>query len=277
MKNSETDSIIQELAELIILKIDRMAIEPAQLSIKHLFYPDRIKQNHFGVIILQNNCAGLIYTALSDEFEKASEQLNQDNFSEKSAIHLLKTLIGHKRTPEEEMVCMGLINALSDTIMKHRTPDPRNFQMDSLDSLNLQASDHVGMVGFFPPVVKRIEEKKIPLTIIEKKKELLQASPHWQVTLDPQELMECNKIIITATTVLNNSLDHILSFCKNAELRILIGPTAGFLPEPLLARNIDVIGGSMVKNPYQLIERLEKDEKWGDSVKKYCILPQNRK
>jgi uncharacterized protein (DUF4213/DUF364 family) len=271
MKNSETNSIIQELAELIFLKIDRMEIEASQLSIKHFFSPDRIKENHFGVIILQNNCAGLIYTALSDEFEIASEQLAPDKFIGKSAIHLLKSLIGHGRTAMEEMICMGLINALSDTIMKHQTPDPRNYQMDSLEFLNLQASDHVGMVGFFPPVVKKIEEKKIPLTIIEKKKDLLQASPYWQVTLDPQELMKCNKVIITATTVLNNSLDHILSFCRNADLRILIGPTAGFLPEPLLARNINVIGGSSVQNPYALIEKLEQDEKWGDSVKKYCI------
>ncbi len=271
MKNGETNSIIQELAELIILKIDRMEIEASQLSIKHFFSPDRIKENHFGVIILQNNCAGLIYTALSDEFEKASEQLNPDKFTGKSAIQLLKSLIGHGRTAMEEMICMGLVNALSDTIMNHQTPDPRNYQMDSLEFLNLQPSDHVGMVGFFPPVVKKIEEKKIPLTIIEKKKDLLQTSPYWHVTLDPQELTKCNKVIITATTVLNNSLDDILSFCRNADLRILIGPTAGFLPEPLLARNINVIGGSIVKDPYQLIERLEKDEKWGDSVKKYCI------
>ncbi|MCP4118442.1 MAG: hypothetical protein GY737_24205 [Desulfobacteraceae bacterium] len=267
----ETAPIIQELAELIISNMERMTIDGSQLSIKHLFSPDRIKQNHFGVVILQNNCAGITYTALSDEFEKASEELDQHEFIGESALHLLKNLIKHERTAQEEMICMGLINALSDTIMKHRTPDPRNYQMDSLASLKLQAGDHVGMVGFFPPVVKKIEEKKIPLTIIEKKKELLRKSPHWQVTLDPQKLTECNKVIITATTVLNNSLDHILSFCGNADLRILIGPTAGFLPEPLLARKINVIGGSMVKDPYQLIERLKKDEKWGDAVKKYCI------
>lgn len=271
MKNSETNSIIQELAALILLKIDRMEIEPSQLSIKHFFSPDRIKQNHFGVIILQNNCAGLIYTALSHEFEKASEQLNQDTFIGSDAVHLLKSLIGHRRTALEEMVCMGLVNALSDTIMEHQTPDPRNYEMDSLESLDLQTSDHVGMVGFFPPVVKKIKEKKIPLTIIEKKEDLLQTSPYWQVTLDPKELTACNKVIITATTVLNNSLDDILSYCGDAALRILIGPTAGFLPDPLFARNIDVIGGSIVKDPYQLIERLEKDEKWGDSVNKYCI------
>lgn len=268
----EKNSVMQDLTELIILKIDQMGIEDSQLFIKYFFAPDRVKDNHFGVIVLKNSCAGLIYTALSDEFETVAEQLDPHELTGKSAVQLLKKLIGHKRTAVQDMICMGLINALSDTIMTNQTPDTRDYQTDSFDLLNLQEGDHVGMVGFFPPVVKAIEEKKIPLTIIEKKRELLQTTQYWKVTLDPQELMKCNKVIITATTILNNSLDDILSFCGNAEMRMLIGPTAGFLPEPLFARNIDILGGSRVENLDKLIEKLKKDEKWGHSVKKYCIV-----
>lgn len=268
----EPNSIMQDLTELIKLKLNEIGIDDSQLSIKYFFSPHRVEKNHFGVIVLQNQCAGLIYTSLSDEYEKGAEQLDQHKLIGKSAVQVLTNLLEHKRTALQDMICMGLINALSDTIMTNLTLDTRDYQTDSFDLLNLKENDHVGMVGFFPPVVKKIEQKQIHLTIIEKKRELLQPSQHWQVTLDPKKLMQCNKVIITATTVLNNSLDTLLSFCKNAEMRMLIGPTAGFLPEPLFARNIDIIGGSRVKNLDDLIEKLKKDEKWGNSVEKYCIV-----
>lgn len=249
-----------------------MDIETSQLFIKRLFCPRKKEKNNFSLIVLENGSAGLTYTALSSEHEKAAEQFNKHECIGNYAVKVLENLIKIKRTALEDMICMGLVNALSHAVMGKLNPDPRNYQSNYFDSLNLQEKDHVGMVGFFPPVVKRIEKKGISLTVLEKKKEMIQSHKTVHVTLDPKLLLKCNKVIITATTILNNTLDEILPYCRDAEIRIMIGPTAGFLPEPLFARNIDIIGGSCVINSHDLIERLRKDEQWGSCVDKYCIL-----
>jgi uncharacterized protein (DUF4213/DUF364 family) len=75
--------------------------------------------------------------------------------------------------------------------------------------------------------------------------------------------------------VLNDSIDDILSYCQNAEKISMIGPTAGFLPDPLFERGVDVIGGTYVSNPSLFMERIQENRKWSNSTKKYCIQAKN--
>ena len=69
------------------------------------------------------------------------------------------------------------------------------------------------------------------LIVIEKKANLVQKTNNWEVTLDPAQLEKCNKVLITSTTILNESIDDILKFCSQAEKISIIGPTAGFFPD----------------------------------------------
>ena len=111
--------------------------------------------------------------------------------------------------------------------------------------------------------------------LIEKKEELIQTTDNWSVTLDPSKLRKCNKVLITGTTVLNETLDEILLNCINAEKASVIGPTTSFLPDPLFERGIDVIGGSYVVDSGSLKNAIEKNLRWGDSVRKYTIEKKN--
>jgi uncharacterized protein (DUF4213/DUF364 family) len=62
---------------------------------------------------------------------------------------------------------------------------------------------------------------------------LIQKYPELPVTLDVTELSTCNKILCTSTTILNNSLEEILNHCAPDALVSIIGPTAGYFPDPL--------------------------------------------
>jgi len=83
---------------------------------------------------------------------------------------------------------------------------------------------------------------------LKKKEQLVQRYPNLPITLEPKELSTCNKILCTSTTILNNSLDEILAHCPPAAFVSIIGPTAGYFPDPLFARGVDVMGGRVVKN-----------------------------
>ena len=56
-------------------------------------------------------------------------------------------------------------------------------------------------------------EGDLPDNPFKDKKDLLEKYPGLPITLDPSELSTCNKVLCTSTTVLNNSLDNILSHC----------------------------------------------------------------
>ena len=47
-------------------------------------------------------------------------------------------------------------------------------ETNSLGSLDPQPGDHFGMVGFFPPLVRRLRAQNINLTVIELKEALVQ-------------------------------------------------------------------------------------------------------
>jgi uncharacterized protein (DUF4213/DUF364 family) len=142
---------------------------------------------------------------------------------------------------------------------------------DSVGLLSVSPGDKVGMVGLFFPLIETINNTKANLVIIEKKERLIQEFPELPITLDASELSTCNKILCTSTTILNNSLDEILTHCSSDALVSIIGPTAGYFPDPLFARGVDIVGGRVVKDGPRFLQLLEKRERWGDATEKTCF------
>ena len=119
--------------------------------------------------------------------------------------------------------------------------------------------------------MKTIRKAGADLVVVEKKADLIEKYPDLPITLDPSELSTCNKVLCTSTTVLNNSLDNILSHCSPDAFVSIIGPTAGYFPDPLFARGVDVVGGRVVKDGPEFLKRLEQKKRWGDATDLTCF------
>ncbi|MHA1149938.1 MAG: Rossmann-like domain-containing protein [Promethearchaeota archaeon] len=230
------------------------------------------KKSNFAAIVLNDNSIGLSFINLTSEVKSIFHREDFEEYKWLSPQKLAQEF--HSKDLFKKSLGMGAINAISQYFFK-KTEYFFDYAIDSLGLLEIKDSDTVGMVGFFPPLVKQIEQKRTKLIVIEKKKHLVQKTANWLVTLDPSKLEECNKILITGTTVLNETIDEILDYCSNADKISIIGPTAGFLPDPLFARGIDVIGGSIIIDPFVFVDRLKNNKRWGDSVKKYTITKQS--
>ena len=110
---------------------------------------------------------------------------------------------------------------------------------DSLGLLTVSTEDRLGMVGLFFPLIKQVKKAGAELVVIEKKEHLIKKYPELPITLDATKLKTCNKILCTSTTILNHSLEKILDHCAPDALVSVIGPTAGYFPDPLLDHCID--------------------------------------
>ena len=121
------------------------------------------------------------------------------------------------------------------------------------------------------PLIGLVKRAGAKLVIIEKKSKIKKKFPQFDISLDPAALHDCNKVLSTSTTVLNNSFGNILSHCRKAEMISVIGPTAGYFPDPLFKQGVDVVGGTYIHETSEFFSNIKKGQKWGKTKRKYCI------
>ena len=251
----------------LIQKISREIEIPA---VRRIATPSNFqeKDGDCGAVILDDGSMGFFYVLLDDTFVRL-QALQESNTANPLRPETISD--GISRTdPGARALALGAINAISQHVM--RNAGLRLRHAGSLGGMTFDAADHVGLVGLFPSLAERFERDGVSFAVIEKRVELVENSPRYPVTLDPAELGGCNKILITASTLLNDTLDQILPHCGNASEIALIGPTAGCLPDLLFARGIHIVGSVAVVNPEVLPDRLQCGEPWGDTARKYVLL-----
>lgn len=173
-------------------------------------------------------------------------------------------------------------NALSRTVMERMGFAPPRA-IDSIGGIDPQPGDHVGMVGLFTPLLKQVTAAGAQLTVIELNPDYAGHYDGYRVTLDAAALEDCNKVLSTSTILLNHTVDDMLAHCRKAQRIVLIGPSAGCLPEPLFARGVTVVGGSWITDRAGFIDALRRGESWSGFAYKFALaaadwpgLPENR-
>jgi len=241
--------------------------------IEKVFFPPfykggQPKDCEFMAMLLQGGAAGISYVLVPDEKMKAYADLRPKDFALKDP---LKLALGFgSGDPVKEMVALAAINAVCQHAMR-AVGFETDSATDSLGLLSPSEDDRIGMVGLFLPLIRTVREAGAELVVIEKNPQYIEKFPDLPITLDTAELRTCNKIVCTSTTVLNNSLDAILEHCPPDAFISVIGPTAGYFPDPLFARGVDVVGGRVVKNGPLLMQLLAERKRWGEATKKICF------
>lgn len=240
--------------------------------VKSMYIPPldaaKSKNGEFGVITLEDGTVGLVYLLLSNTIERMQPLALSSGIVGKNPAEIAQGIESHDEI--EKALAVGAFNAISQFVFR-QSSYPFDFTTNAIDEIELSCSDKVGMVGFFPPLVQRLRERSIPLMVLELKEALQVVENNFEVTLDPKRLSECNKIICTATTILNGSIDGILKIGNPHTQIAVIGPTAGFLPDPLFDRGVELVGGSVIPDSERFISHCRKDEKWGKTALKYCL------
>lgn len=161
-------------------------------------------------------------------------------------------------------------NALSRTVMVRMGFAPPRAT-DSIGGIDPQAGDHVGMVGLFSPLLKQVTAAGARLTVIELNPDYAGHYDGYRVTLDAAALEHCNKVLSTSTILLNHTVDRMLAHCRQAERIVLVGPSAGCLPDPLFARGVTVVGGSWITDCEGFIDALRRGDSWSAFAYKFAL------
>ncbi len=226
------------------------------------------KDAQFMAMVLEGGACGISYLLLPEEKMEHYKALETRHFVGKDPEEF--ALEFGSEDPLKEIISMAAINAICQYVMKesHLTLDKVT---DSLELLSVERGDRIGMVGLFFRLIETIEKAGAELVIVERKEPLIQKYRDLPITLDVTQLAKCNKILCTSATVLNNSLDEILAHCSPDAFVSVVGPTAGYFPDPLFARGVDVVGGRVVENSEEFLQCLVRRKRWGNTTSRTCF------
>ncbi|MGI9318167.1 MAG: Rossmann-like domain-containing protein [bacterium] len=226
------------------------------------------KSSKFGAMVLEDGTVGLTFVDLDGAREELLPCIESKKYVGASPAKLAALYAGDRAG--QRALGMAAVTAVSQFVLR-RSGCLLADSDNTMDLLLPEPQDHIGMVGYFPPLVDHIREKNIDLTVIELDQQWVQQESGFTVTLDSSRLQACNKVLCTGTVLINNTLDRILEQAENAEQTYLVGPTLGCLPDPLFARGVTAIGGRQIVDCEYFIELWSAGETWRSASRRYAM------
>ncbi len=118
---------------------------------------------------------------------------------------------------------------------------------DILDLLAVDPTETVGMVGYFSPLIGALKSRAKTLHVFEQRDdmgpEVLPASAEEKL------LPQCQVVIVSATTLLNRTLDALLDRCQDAREVAILGPSTPLQPSVFASRGVTILSGMEITDP----------------------------
>lgn len=262
------DKLDGELCELAV-KIDRAL---GHFNIADFYYPAaqsaKSLKGDFCVVRLAGGGTGLSYTLPQDQGLDQND-IELPKHSDRAIDWVQRFADPMALTPSpQRSAALATINALYNTLLR-RTNTPLPSACNSFSLSDVQEGDNIGMIGFFPPLVKRLRQLNVNLTVVELRRDLERNHPGLIVTTDRSKLATCNKVLCTSTTLLNQTLAEMIDTSPNAHEFSVLGPSAGCPPDPLFALGVSHLGSAQICDDNKLWDRLIRGESLADARRKY--------
>lgn len=123
---------------------------------------------------------------------------------------------------------------------------------DAFDALDIPRGSKVVVIGALVPMLKRLLRDGHDFTVLELDPRTLKGAEmeHFlPVTETDAVVPAADVLVITGTTLLNDTLDHILSLKRPGAQALVTGPTASMLPDAFFDRGATMLGGIHVTDP----------------------------
>lgn len=230
------------------------------------------REGEFGAIELDDGSLGLSYVLLDGLLDKLVSDARGGGAGAgligADALAIARHWAGND--PALRTIGFAAVNALTRHLYDRAAfvPPPA---ADSIGGLAPQAGEHIGMIGYFPPLVNQVTASGARLTVLELREDLAGARDGFHITLDARELRACDKVLSTSTVLLNDTLDAVLEQCANAKAFAMIGPGASCLPDALFARGVTLIGGAWIERSDGFKQALANGAPWGPHARKFAL------
>lgn len=129
--------------------------------------------------------------------------------------------------------------------------------VDAFDEIEIIPDRKAVVVGALIPIMKKLIKANADFHVLEMDAKTLK--PHEMVYYAPADqaakyVPDADLLVITGTTLLNDTLTGLLSMSKPGAQVIVTGPTASMLPDAFFKYGVKVLGGVLVTKPDELLD-----------------------
>lgn len=238
----------------------------------------------FTGVKLSNGSGGVAYTP-PETVADAGRQILREDFPPIHGMPVQDVLSGRLSSPFAHILRLAAINALSVPLFQEgRYVLAENT--DLADVPHLFAGRRICMVGAIIPLLKRLRELGAgKIQVIDYKKESQSEVESAGGEFVPPEftantLAQCETAVFTGATVANGTIESLLRLVPQEAIVAVVGPTAGFVPEPLFQRRVALVGTAIVTDSDAALEIIAEGggayRLFGRCFKKINVLNQER-
>ena len=210
-------------------------------------YIERLVVGVFFVgVKLSNGCGGVAYSP-PEVIKNAGRRILKGNIPLMRGMSALDAADGKAPGPFSQIIRLATLNALSVPFFKDGRYNVRD-QSDLSDTNVLFHKRRVCMVGAIIPLLKRLKELEPEEVLIIDRKEATQeeAEAGYGTFISPkytaESLAYCETAVFTGAAIANGSIQELIGYVPSNAAIAVVGPTAGFISEPLFRRNVALIG-----------------------------------
>ena len=219
----------------------------------------------FTGICLNTGHAGICATPIKEIPEavccpsSARSMPNAGHLRDRSVLKYLDDALSTK--PMKKAVGIAVLSALSSYCWEKGLVNGYDMTVgvDAIEYLNLKEDTYPVLIGAITPFLRNLKSVNKPFSVIELDKRTLKPDElPFYVSPDKtrETVPKADVLVITGTTLINGTLEGILELARPDAQVILLGPTASILPHALFRRGVDILGGSIVIKPRELLDTL---------------------
>ena len=143
---------------------------------------------------------------------------------------------------------IAVINALAQSAAE-RCADPLtdlHADMDAFDAAEIRPHEKVVVVGAFVPFLRALRKLGADYLVLEKDPSTLKPDelPFFRRADRAAEIVPgADVLLITGTTLINDTLDDLLPLANRAARIVVVGPTVTMIPDAFFSRGCHILGG----------------------------------
>ena len=162
-------------------------------------------------------------------------------------------------SPLKKALGIATLNALSAVYWNNKPTVNYSIQtgVDPLDGTIIPDDAKVVVIGAMTPYLKMLKKRGKEFAVLELDPATLKPDEmnfYVPVEKAPEKIPQADWLIITGTTLINDTLDEILSLVKPGAQVIVVGPTASMLPEAFFRRGVKAVGGIIATKADELLD-----------------------
>ncbi len=122
---------------------------------------------------------------------------------------------------------------------------------DVLEYLDVRHDDEVAMIGNFGPLLETLRRRARSLTVFERTAEpKANLRPEQEA---PDFLVHCQVALITATSLINQTLDGLLEAARNCREVAILGASTPLVPQVFEGTPVTMLSGVLVNEPREVL------------------------